>query len=226
MPMDNKTKKRKYSRKKIPKDMPKAVISYCPQICPDVMRVRLPYVESRELSGGGLSSVSGFVFRGNSLFDPSLTGIGNQPLGRDEWSNFYRRYRVLGSKLTVRYSPASSGVVMSGGVIPLNTAAVITSASQYQEQQYAKFIPLGNPNATGQGVISMYVSTDQIRGMPKGGTRVNADLSSLTSDNPINQWYWHIAAVADDGATSWSCYFVAEIEYYVELYDRETLSRS
>lgn len=34
-------------------------------------------------------------FKINSIFDPDLTGAGNQPLGRDTWASIYNFYKVL-----------------------------------------------------------------------------------------------------------------------------------
>lgn len=50
-----------------------------------------------------LASASFHVFRANSIFDPDHSGTGHQPMGHDQWAQFYNHYRVLGSKIRVDY---------------------------------------------------------------------------------------------------------------------------
>lgn len=42
------------------------------------------------------------TFRANSIFDPDFTNVGHQPLGHDQWSNFYNHYIVIGSMIKVK----------------------------------------------------------------------------------------------------------------------------
>lgn len=69
----------------------------------DQQIVKLRYAESIQLDAG-IGSVSSYNFRANSLFDPNETGIGHQPLGFDQWAEFYNRYTVLGSRCTVIFN--------------------------------------------------------------------------------------------------------------------------
>lgn len=209
-------------RRAVTSSVPRAVTCYCPKVCPDVMRVKLTYNDTLTLSGSGIASFNANVYRGNSLFDPDLTGAGGQPLGRDQWLFFYRRYRVLAT--TIEWCPQAdtAGVVMRAGIVCQNTSSLGT-ARGYQEAQYSKFKPLGNTQATGQTTIKMYMSTDQMRGMPKGGTRINPNLSALFSTNPAEEWFIHCVTIADDGTLTWSVSGSVKITYDVELYDRETL---
>ena len=204
----------------------KAVICYCPKVCPDVMRVRLSYSDQLALTGAGLASWRAHVYRGNSLNDPDLTGGGHQPMGHDQWAAFYRRYRVLACY--IEYTPAADtdGVVFSTGIIPMNTSTLLSTIQQYEESAYNVSKAFGNTNATGVTKVSVYQSTDKQRGMPYNGTRMNGELSALMNGNPIDQWYFHVFAHADDGSTTWTVAGTIKITYDVELYDRESLSLS
>lgn len=46
-----------------------------------------------------------YVFRANSTWDPDFTGIGHQPMFRDEMAAQYRYYTVLNSKITFTFAP-------------------------------------------------------------------------------------------------------------------------
>jgi len=52
--------------------------------------VTLKYYEAFNNAAGAIDQ----RFRLNSIFDPNLTGTGHQPLGYDQYSTFYGRYRV------------------------------------------------------------------------------------------------------------------------------------
>lgn len=64
-------------------------------------RAKLRYCEEVSLSSNGISTVTRYVFAVNSLFDPNVTGTGNQPVGFDEWMNLYNLYTVVGGQMTV-----------------------------------------------------------------------------------------------------------------------------
>jgi hypothetical protein len=55
--------------------------------------ITLPYVEALNNTPG--TFFQDYQWNLNSIFDPNLTGTGHQPLGYDQWSAFYGRYRVL-----------------------------------------------------------------------------------------------------------------------------------
>ncbi len=47
-----------------------------------------------------------FVFSANSIYDPSTTGTGHQPMGHDTWATLYNHYVVLGSRIMVQVIPS------------------------------------------------------------------------------------------------------------------------
>ncbi len=58
------------------------------------------------------------LFRSNSIFDPDETAIGHQPMGRDEWAQFYNTYTVLQSRITAIFHVDDADLsFQSGGVV-------------------------------------------------------------------------------------------------------------
>lgn len=55
-------------------------------------------------------------FRCISIHDPDQTGTGHQPLGHDQWAQFYKHYTVLGSKLTCTFVPSGAGALQDSVV--------------------------------------------------------------------------------------------------------------
>lgn len=65
--------------------------------------VKMRYVGGQVLGFDDASYV-GYVMRANSVNDPDYTGGGHQPLGMDQWAQFYDYYCVLGSTCKVTFS--------------------------------------------------------------------------------------------------------------------------
>lgn len=194
-------------------------ICYTPQICPDVMRVSLPYNINRTFSG---TFIGDAVFRGNGPNDPEFALGGGQPIGFDQWSAFYRRYRVLASKIEMQVINRTQGTTIH--VVPMNTSAALTDVNQILEQQYAKTILLG-ANQDDKKIVH-YMDTATIRGVPKQGVRIEANLSALNTSVPLQEWFWHIGGSVPNIADSFVFDCNITITYYMEWCDRETLIRS
>lgn len=75
------------------------------------------YVESFSESLNTLGSRLEYVFRANSIYDPRYILGGHQPIGYQQWAQFYNQYIVVGSKMTVNVS-------YNGGVSKVCTALV------------------------------------------------------------------------------------------------------
>lgn len=203
------------------------VIGYAPRICPDIMRVTLPYVRTGVITGTGIANV---VFRGNGLFDPDFTSVGAQPLGFDQWSSFYRRYRVLAYNIKVYASNQDvnkANDAMMIYIVPQNTSSSLVDVSQLLEQQMSKKQIISQSSGMDKTSFELYVDVAKMRGVPREALRQDDTLSALTSANPTQETFVHIGAfdvssILDAIALD----FVVEINYYCEFFDRETLIRS
>lgn len=208
------------------KNQGKAVILRTPQICPDVMRVKLPYVSSLQLDGGGVATLVGHVYRLNSIFDPDFTGVGSQPLGHDQWAAFYRSYRVRGCKITIR-AMSDSAQPCTVGIVPLNTNTILSTREQYQEQTKSKFLPVGIDTSNGVSMFSSYGSVAEVYGGPSNIVDYDDNFRATMGTNPTTQLFWHVFATGfGTGNSNFDVQVQVELEYYVDLFQRETLSRS
>lgn len=68
---------------------------YSPSAFQNEFVVMLPYCEYAPYSQAAATIGALQQFKINSIYDPDLTGIGGQPLGRDTWSGIYNYYKVL-----------------------------------------------------------------------------------------------------------------------------------
>jgi len=223
MPGKKSYKKRKYTKKAVKIPRTPSRLSY-PGTCPDVMAVQLKYSRSGAFSGAGPQTI---VFRANGPFDPEFAVGGGQPNGYDQWSAFYRRYRVIASKVVMRAGTIATG--NSSGIIvtPLNTSSIQTNPQDYLENTNAK--QADNVGTAGMGSMSIthYKSTAAMRGGPYDLVQYETDLSALISANPTQGWFWHCTLYNADGTTgSVDANINITVTYYVEFYDRETLTTS
>jgi len=216
-------KKRKYTKKAVSIPKRPSRLSY-PGICPDVMCVQLKYNRAGAFTGAAPQSN---VFRGNSVFDPDYSGVGAQPRGFDQWKTLYRRYRVIASKVTARGGTIAASNASGIVVTALNTNTVIGNPVDALESNFAECSKVGTSQGDSSMTVTNYKSTATVRGGPKDLVQYESDLSALVSANPAQQWYWHVLLYNADGTTGTvDSNINVEIIYYVEFYDRETLSQS
>jgi len=72
---------------------------------PNTKLVRHKYVDTISIpAGGGAGLASIYQFRANSMYDPDFTGVGHQPLFRDEMATQYKYYTVLKSTIRVSFA--------------------------------------------------------------------------------------------------------------------------
>jgi len=190
------------------------------------MRVQLSYNTRQNALGGGIFSIQDFVYRGNSLFDPDFAVGGAQPAGFDQWSAFYRRYRVRGVKVILQ-ATTDSAINAGFGITCNNTSSSFTDRDIAIESMCSKNAVLGGDAMHGIGKLEMYVSTAQVRGGPSDIIDYETDLTALISDNPVQQWYIHTFAYGlGSSGTNFEVNLDTKLVFYCEFYDRETLPRS
>lgn len=186
---------------------------------PAKIRVTMKYAQFRVMSG---AVVVYQVFRGNSIFDPDLTGVGHQPMAHDQWGNLYLRYRVLGSriKLTAINELADPTAIQ---IWPSNDSTIPTNFTDGLEQPRSVAGLLGGATGSDRKTLSASMTTTTIK-----GSRKLADDQGMEANfgaNPAIQWFWTVGVnQLNGGGASVECMF--EIEYDVDIYDRIELGQS
>lgn len=87
---------------------------------PSQMRVKLRYcaVFQAPISATAAGAAPGYVasFRANSVFDPDAAIGGVAATGFSQWSTFYQKYLVVGSKMSMRVMDQDTGTSTGGTV--------------------------------------------------------------------------------------------------------------
>lgn len=195
---------------------------------PDRMSLKLKYETIINMTSAGSTAVQ--VFRGNSLFDPDYTGVGTQPLGYDQWSNFYERYKVNASKMMISFSATSDSNIAAtlllnltpnGGTsnTPDTRAYYEWGTTAYNRNKLVGLMSGGSPIV----YMKNYVSTQKIW----GEKTTSDEYSALITSNPARVWFWvfQVDAMSGGGAATTGL-VKCTITYYCEFYDRKQLLSS
>jgi hypothetical protein len=182
-----------------------------------------------------------WAYRGNSIFDPYAGAGGHAPYSSEQWTNFYKRYRVFGSSIKVtcaynRSANSSTADNINGinlYVVPVTDSTIVFQSTLDEMPRCRKrFNWATYQNRPSR--IKHYATTRQIFGVSKATASTNAEFSALTGptgtgSDPSAQWYWWIAATKPFDAVSTvvqQLMWRVEITYYVVLYDRKWLDQS
>jgi len=195
-------------------------------VAPDSVRVLLPYTTVL-LPTTTLGSLYTYQFRGNSVFDPDLTGAGSQPNGFDQWSAFYNSYVVLSSHIEVE-TIAASGYSAQTAIVPSYNTGVLTSSTDAAGARYAcSKLSTGSGNGMIVKLLSS-MSTSQMFGIADRAV-VDDDLySAVVSTNPASAqtWYWTVYHQNVSNTTTLSSCLRIRLVYDVKFFDPVQLNLS
>lgn len=218
-----KTTKRNYRRKfkgKKRYQKPSEVIVHKMSGVPDAILIKLSYFQQINPAAG--TGVLDWVFRGNSIYHPDLTGSGTtNVLYFAQWAAFYSRYRVYGSKITVDGVSRDGTIACQLVVLPRDDTATLTfiKAQEYGRTARSKMMPISQQYPVR---VHNYCSTRQAMGLSKSEVDSEFDLTgSLIAPSIPNQgWWWHVVTEQADGATGHlDAILSLKITYYVKLYE-------
>lgn len=207
---------------------------------PKSLLVRMRYVQEI-----GIDCAIGIVaidtFRANSIYDPYVPLGGHQPMGADQWSAFYGRYTVIGSKISAIPLPTDVQVVPGYyGIIASSTPdlAVISAMTPTEllEQKYvmrggSKALNFGNSNTNTFGAgsknqrVTLSLSMKKWFGV-KNITDSGAGYSALFNANPNIDCNYSIWVASVTGNDPGRINFLVTIDYIVLLQEPNVLIQS
>ena len=196
------------------------------------LKTTLNYVQEVTIDPG-LASIAAHYFRANSIFDPDLTGVGHQPLTRDEYAALYGYYRVLSSRIKVTPVFDSNTAVNPGyWGLYLDTDSTLTysQGSQVIEDQQRTGKSWGIHNgiqtsAYGKLHKVLKRTFNAKRHLTKEGA-VNAVPVGTNPDVGDFSRYFCIWAASIAGNNPGPLKFLVELEYDVEFSDPATVTPS
>jgi len=196
----------------------------------DTTKIHMKYAEDVIVNVNGTLG-SDYLFRCNSIFDPNQSGAGHQPMGHDEYARFYKRYVVVGSKITVRFvgatvsgSTVDPNAITNVGITTIDdTGSNILLPSEFMENNRTTYgvIQPQRPSHT----ITKYFSAKEFFGVKNA---VDDDtLFAGFGQNPQNGALWQLKFWPDQaGASDRRVSINVMIQYICVLRERQPIGGS
>jgi len=187
--------------------------SYCSQPVPDEMRVTLRYVDTVDATASvGAHSYS---FAVNDVYDPDITGTGNQPAYYDELTSIYNRWVVPELEYDVAITSRTVSGRMSTAVVPVTQSSVAPSTFESASVlRYAK-----TADTTGGGPsyhIKGKISVADLYGIPDYQVEADDAFQGATTASPNRRCV--LAIVTQTSGSSDALSLTITLKYKVRFY--------
>lgn len=194
--------------------------------------VKMRYAEGRSFLVPAATTSTEFAVSANSIFDPYVPSGGHQPMGHDQWAQFYNHYVVIGSRISVTFSAQAGtpGRTMVCCCYIDDDNATLGDWRQLVESGRASY-QLIQPYATGiasthgQKTIGAKYSAKKwfnVKDVKDNVTRIGATFNS----NPADQVNYRILMQSTDQLTlnaDWYCEVTYVVDYIVLLSEPKDL---
>lgn len=204
-------------RKKKATNLVKAIASKQLQARPigNALSTTLHYVESHVLNPGALGAAAVQTYRLSSIFDPDLTGVGHQPLGRDELAGLFERYQVFKVDFHVEFGSRDSAVQLCGYMIN-DSPSTSTSGSRIIENGGSEWFLMQPQGGTDHTKFTGSVWLNEAHGVSYKQYMANDDYGAAMGSNPADEIYMHFWADGLGGDTAGvTC--VVHLVYHTKL---------
>lgn len=186
------------------------------------LRTKVRYVDTVSINPGAAGALAYATWNANSIYDPYTTGVGHQPLGRDQLAAIYSRYTVLGSRFKFRTFPSDNAHVqdiVAYGAMLSETSSIAASTFTTLIEQGSVFDVARADSVTygGQGLppnVSVTYDPRKFFGVkdPQDDDGMGADIGASPSRPAFFQAWIQLIYNADDIA---GCVSLVEIDYEV-----------
>lgn len=198
--------------------------NYIPLGFPRKKIVRFRLFANGALSGAG-GALATAMIKANSLNDPMGSAGSQVPHTLDQWSAFYEKYTVLGSKIKIRYSlTTNTGPVHVGVHLHKNNTA-LTGAPHYREVGLTKLRTLTTQKDTGVVVMKYSGKRFWHLGSITSDSEQEASFSTTPGD-PTDIAYYHLFLQDVNGSNNSDADYSVELEFICMLNEPINIARS
>lgn len=204
------------------------------QALPNQIICKFRYSEEISINPAA-ASVTAYVFRANSLYDPNYSGTGHQPAPYDQMKLFYKKFKVIGSKITCR--PVLAGASYETlncyhGIINSKTAtdyASYTSVANLLESKWGRrFKTIGayTSMAASNKKDAGYVSSTWSLRRDESRLATDNDFAHPSATNPTEGRYYEIVNASVVGNDPALHDYLVTIDYIAICMDPEVITGS
>jgi len=192
-------------------------------VFPIKLVARLRYSEHLTLTTGAAGIAAVNQFRLNSLFDPNLTGAGHQPLGYDQITPLYNKYKVNAVKVSVIWTTPGSTSDIICFVHFMPTSA--TPSLSGQNCDYVVEIPgvqasLLSTSGTRKSHFEGVINLPRLLGRSKMEFDADPNMYALTNASPAIAPLVEVGIVSPSGVGSEAAVTQVTLEFDCEFSDR------
>lgn len=183
---------------------------------PPTITTKLRYADNLVLlSTLGVRALN--VYAANGIFDPDITGVGHQPLYRDNFAALYDQYVVIGSKITVTFASVTTGPMICGinGDDDSSSTLTVTTLEEQNNSKSCLSSADGGPTNT------LTINYSPLRDI---GVSAKDDGASATAvgANPAELYCFNVWAATGDLASTATAWAKVQIEYTVKFTELQT----
>lgn len=201
----------------------------------DKMIVHMPYVDYQKVNSAGGPAGNYFqkTYSLNSLYDPEPGAINTFPLGLQQWSALYQRYRVFSASYELTLWNGSDDTSVIGALYISDaggTGGLNGNVTSWLAQPRARPISLGNKTGgKSQQTFRGKVYCPGFLGLTSEQYRTDSDTAGLLTSlnngsSPVKNLKMFInLANTNQGVTTALVYATMKITYHCEVFDRTEL---
>lgn len=161
------------------------------------------------------TSVHSWTLRANSVHDPQYEVGGGQPMGHDQISALYRRYRVVGVSVDVSCQVLTANAVSKFGVVPLSSYIIASPPDTIagfceKSGSVCTTVTTESPKR-----LRIHWKPWNIEGITKSQYMNDAIYASEIGGNPNASMGINFVEQNVDGSTSTGHHVEAVVTYYV-----------
>ena len=173
----------------------------------------------------GLAGVPGVhVFSANGMYDPDITGVGQQPLGFDQMSVLFDHYTVTKANISVTAWNNDSTYPQAFGIAMMDVATVLLSAEEYIEQGNVT-VGFTEANGVSGSVKTISLNQNMSQFFSKNVLQEN-DFRGGSTFNPAESGFFHIWCSPFSSTDAGICRVNVIIDYCAVWKEPNQLSRS
>lgn len=183
----------------------------------------LNYSDIRQTSSTGLGLTGDYVYNLNSIHDPDRSGTGHQPMGHDQYIQFYNRYRVHKVKYQIIFC-ALTALPTNVGIFPYNSAGSLNDNVLLELTDKGKMNTIrsdGTSSCRMSGVVDLAL----LNGSTTAAYNADDRFQAQTGADPTELMGLHITC-SNSSVGLTTVEYILKLSYYVEWFDPVALAQS
>lgn len=192
------------------------------------MRVFLPYSQQGILTEAAAQLGNAYTFALNSAFDPDFSGGGLQPLGLDQFAQFYGRYRVKNVMVEVTFGARTAGEPINVGMYASAQSTLPAQAVAWRVQPTPTTQYKMIAGATGGSCVQVFkasIDIARVLGVTDQEYQTDMDFQALFTNSPARLAYLHIWVQSITGTVG-TVHWAVRLKMDTELSQPVSLSLS